>query len=74
MLDPQCAVLIEGGNSFPGRDKLRASGFHGLANKVHDGLPRRSVVPRGERVLSLRGGVAGKENRQQGKRPADGFH
>ena len=31
MLDPERAVLIEGGDAFLGRDELRAARFRGLS-------------------------------------------
>ena len=74
MLDPERAVLVERGDAFLGRDKIRAAGFRGRFDKVHDGLFRRAVVPRGKRVLGLGVSEAGESDRQQGDGLADGFH
>ena len=46
MLDPQRAVLIEGGDALLGRHKRRAGLVGGSADKVYDGYlrhPRRST-------------------------------
>ena len=40
MLDPQRAVLIEGGDALLGRNKLRAGLVGGPADKVYDGFLR----------------------------------
>ena len=55
MLDPERAVLIEGGDAFLGRDKLRAALSRGRLDEFHDSLLGRTVVPRSQRVGGLRG-------------------
>ena len=55
MLDPERAVLVEGGDAFLGRDKIRTASFGGGFDKVYDGLLRRAVVPLGERILGVSG-------------------
>jgi len=45
----------EGGDSFLGRDKLRAPAFRGIPNKIHDGLFARSIIPGGQRILRVSG-------------------
>ena len=74
LLDPERAILVEGGDSFRGRHKIRAAGGRGGFDNVHDGLFRRTVVPRRERVLRMGGGEAGESNHQQGNDVAVGVH
>jgi hypothetical protein len=75
MFHPQRAVLVESGNPFFGWNKLRASGFRGRADEVHDGLLGGAVVPRGQRILCSGSAVSGEGHRQQqGKGEADRFH
>jgi len=53
MLDPERAVLIERGDAFLGRDKLRATGFRGRFDKIHNDLFGPAIVPRRKRVLRV---------------------
>ena len=55
MLDPQRAVLVEGGDALRGRHELRAGLVGRRMNEVHNGLFGLAVVPGRERIiLSLR--------------------
>ena len=50
MLDPQRAVLVEGGDALGRRHELRAALRRRRLHELDDRLLRRAVVPRGQRI------------------------
>jgi hypothetical protein len=59
LLRPQCAVVVERGDAFGGRNEVGAALLRHLRDELDDGSLRRAVSPRGKRV----GGVgAGRED------------
>ncbi len=44
MLDPERAVLVEGGDAFLGRDKIRAAGFGGGFDRPAKAIASRVMV------------------------------
>jgi hypothetical protein len=65
VLDPQRAVLVEGGDALGGRHELRAALRRGLFTKVDDRLLGRAVVPGRQRVGLRLGMHAQGEQRRQ---------
>ncbi len=51
---PQGAVVVEGYDAFAERHEVRRAGFGDLLDKIDDGLFRRTVIPRRQRIGSLR--------------------
>ena len=76
MLDPQCAVLVEGHDAIFGRNELRGPPLRGLAHERQNRVLRRAVIPRRQRIgcvwLSKRPPRAGRdsEDHHQGQEPA----
>ena len=71
VLDPERAVLVEGGDAVLGRHEARAPLVGRRLDEIQDGLLGRAVVPGGERCrLGLRRANADKtaERRQRRKR------
>ena len=52
MLDPQRAVLVEGGDALLRRHEILARGVGGRANEVEDRLFRGAVVPGGQGIAA----------------------
>jgi hypothetical protein len=61
-------------NAFLGPNEIRASGFGGGADKVHDSLFGRAIIPRGQRVLSSGDGGAEERKHQEAKSNVEDFH
>ena len=50
LLAPERAVVVERGDAFRYRHKVRRAWRRHFANEIHDGLFRLAVIPRGEGV------------------------
>ena len=58
VLDPQRAVLVEGGEPVLGRHEVGAARFGGGADEIEDRLLGRAVVPGRQRIGGLGKGRA----------------
>ena len=56
VLDPERAVLVEGGEPVLGRHEVGAAGLGGGVDEIEDRLLGRAVVPGRQRVVALRVG------------------
>ena len=68
MLDPQRAVLVEGGDARLRRHELRARLVGGRLHELDDRLLRGAVVPRGQRIglgVRLRAHASRQQERKQ---------
>ena len=67
VLNPQRAVLVEGGNALLWRDEIRRTNRGGFRHEFDDCLFGGAVVPRGQWVLGFRAGGTTDNERQHGE-------
>ena len=74
VLDPQRAVLVEGGDAILGRDILGIRLVSYRLDECQDGLLSGAVVPRWQWVLGVGEGLADECDQQQGEPVANEIH